>query len=188
MRRTSLKVTAMFLLGLAAGAGYLFASHAWICSGTTAYHWGRRTVGYASPVAQTTVSRSATAYTSAFNKTIPTWDSTVINLFGGGTQLRLYYGAYGTTGWLGLATISNISNCVIGSAKSQLNDSYLRSSSYSQTNIDHVACQEVGHTFGLNHNRNATDTCMNDTILSAGNRINSHDYNQLSSIYANIPN
>ena len=46
-----------------------------------------------------------------------------------------------------------------------------------------VACQEVGHTFGLDHNHNATDTCMNDWILTAGNQINEHDRYQLSLIY-----
>lgn len=187
MRRTLLQVTAMFLLGITAGAGYVLANHPWICSGSTAYHWARRTVGYSAPAANSTVVRAASAYTSAYNKTIPTWNSTVMNLVGG-TQIKLNYGAYGANGWLGLATISNISNCVIGSGRAQLNDSYLRSSSYSQTNIDHVACQEVGHLFGLNHNRSASDTCMNDTILTAGNRINQHDYDQLASIYASIPN
>jgi len=177
----------MFLLGCVVGAGYLFANHPWICSGSTAYHWARRTVGFASPAAQSSVSRSASAYTSAFNKVIPTWNATVINLVGG-SQLGLFYGAYGANGWLGLATISNISGCTIGSATSQLNDSYLRSSSYSQTNIDHVACQEVGHTFGLNHNRSSSTTCMNDSILTAGNQINQHDFDQLASIYASIPN
>lgn len=187
MKKKSVQVALMFALGLAAGAGYVFASHPWICSGSTAYHWARRTVGNFAPSASTSVVRAASAYTGAYNRTIPTWSGTVINLVSG-SQLRLNYGAYGINGWLGLATISNINNCVIGSGRAQLNDSYLRSSSYSQTNIDHVACQEVGHNFGLNHNRSASDTCMNDTILTAGNRINSHDFSQLSSIYASIPN
>ena len=78
MRRTSLQVAVMFALGLIAGAGYVLANHAWICSGTTAYHWSRRTVRYDSPVAQTSVVRNATDYISAFNKVIPTWDSTVV--------------------------------------------------------------------------------------------------------------
>jgi predicted Zn-dependent protease len=159
-----------------------------------AYHWASRTVGYANPVeenANGNVVRNEQDYKNAFNGSVSSsvWDSpnTVINLTGG-TQLRLFYDAYGINGWLGLATISGIRNCVIGSASSKLNDSYLRDTTrYSQTAVDHVACQEVGHTFGLDHNRQAPDTCMNDTLLTAGNRINQHDKDQLASIYANIP-
>jgi uncharacterized protein DUF4953 len=188
MRRKSLQVAVMFALGLAAGAGYVLASHPWICSGSTAFHWGRRTVGVTSPTANTTVVRSASSYTSAFNGSRTLWDGTVINLVSG-TQLRLNYGAYGTTGWLGLASLTSVSGCTINSARSQLNDTYLRDTSrYSQTAVNHVSCQEVGHTFGLNHNRNSSTTCMNDTILTAGNQINQHDRDQLASIYASIPN
>lgn len=54
--------------------------------------------------------------------------------------------------------------------------------SYSRTNKKHVACQEVGHLFGLNHNRNETNTCMNDTILTAP-QPNLHDQSLINSIY-----
>ena len=112
-----------------------------------------------------------------------------MNLVLGGTvRLRLFYDQYGRNGWLGLASIGAISNCVIGTASSRLNDSYLQDTArYSQTAVNHVACQEVGHTFGLNHNRTSSTTCMNDTILTAGNQINQHDRDLLNQIYANIP-
>ncbi len=103
-------------------------------------------------------------------------------------ELTFFYDRYGRNGWLGLASIGGISNCVIGNASSRLNDSYLLDTArYSQTAINHVACQEVGHTFGLNHNRSSSTTCMNDTILTAGNQINQHDRDLLAQIYANIP-
>lgn len=102
--------------------------------------------------------------------------------YSGTGDLELFYDTYGNNGWLGLATIVP-SNCVIQSATAQLNDSYLGNGSYSQTAVDHVACQEVGHTFGLDHNRSANDTCMNDQILSAGNQINQHDRDTLFCIY-----
>ncbi len=46
----------------------------------------------------------------------------------------------------------------------------------------HVACQEIGHTFGLNHNRDSSTTCMNDTILTAPFP-NSHDVSSISALY-----
>lgn len=180
-----LPIAVMFLLGLSLGIGTILANHPWICTGTTAYHWATTTVDYADPVKEKKgkpLGRNAGDYISAFNGAIHVWQTTVMNLIGG-TKLRLYYDAYGFNGWLGLATIYP-SNCVITRASSKLNDSYLRNTSrYSQTNVDHVACQEVGHTFGLDHNRVDTNTCMNDTILTAGNQINQHDYDQLVAIY-----
>ncbi|HLG14066.1 MAG TPA: hypothetical protein VJH03_05980 [Blastocatellia bacterium] len=194
IRRNKLfPVAVMFAVGLVVGTSFVYASHAWRCRGKIAYHWASRTVGFASPVEETannSVARNPQDYVSAFNGSTSSqvWDSpnTVINLVSG-TSLRLYYDSYGLNGWLGLATIFP-SNCVIGNASSKLNDSYLRDTArYSQTNVDHVSCQEVGHTFGLNHNRNANDTCMNDTVLTAGNHINQHDKDQLATIYASIP-
>jgi hypothetical protein len=139
---------------------------------------------YQNPVQEGSASvvRNVADYTGAFSRSVSVWDTTLLYMVqGGGLQLK--YGSYGNNGWLGLATITTI-GCRITSAKSQLNDSYLRSSSYSQTNIDHVACQEVGHTFGLGHNRSATDTCMNDSILTPGAQYNSHDVELLNTIYA----
>lgn len=188
IRKQLFQVAVVFMLGLVLGTGLVLANHPWICSGSTAYHWPSRTVRYAAPVEEKAggqaLGRSASSYTSAYSGSIRVWDGTVMSLVSG-TDLRLYYDTYGFTGWLGLATIFP-NNCVISRATSKLNDSYLRSTSrYSQTNIDHVACQEVGHTFGLDHNRSASNTCMNDTILSAGNQINQHDKDVLLSIYPN---
>jgi len=184
-----LPVVLTFLMGLTLGTGVVLANHPWICSGTTAYHYTPRTVGYASAVAESSVVRSASSYTSAFSGAISVWDTTVITLVNSSTpKLRLFYGAYGQTGWLGLASLTSVTSCHVNSATSKINDTYMRDTSrYSQTAVNHVACQEVGHTFGLNHNRTQTDTCMNDQILTAGNRINQHDKDQLASIYAHVP-
>jgi len=188
MRKKLRPIAAMFILGLLVGTGIVLANHPWICSGSTAYHWPTTTVAYANPVEEKTngrksnVVRNANDYSNAFNGSISVWQVTIMNLVGG-SDLALYYDAYGRNGWLGLATIY-INGCTITRATSKLNDSYLRDTSrYSQTNVDHVACQEVGHTFGLGHNREANDTCMNDTILTVGNAINQHDRDQLNAIY-----
>ena len=185
-----LSVALTFVVGLLVGTGVVLANHPWICSGSTAYHFSPRTVGYASAVAQSSVVRSASSYTSAYSGSVSLWNGTIINLVISSTpKLRLFYGAYGQNGWLGLASLTSVgSGCHINSANAKLNDSYLRDTArYSQTAVNHVSCQEVGHTFGLNHNTNANDTCMNDRILSAGNQINQHDRDQLNSIYAHVP-
>ena len=180
--RRVLPIGAIFMVGLVVGTTIVQASHSWRCRGSVAYHWSTTSVGLANPVQDGSIQRASSAYTSAYSGAKNVWNATVMNL-GSGNDVEQRYGAYGTNGWLGLATISNISNCVIGHGKAQLNDSYLRDTTrYSQTAVDHVACQEVGHTFGLDHTR-ASGTCMNDRILTAGNQINQHDHDQLASIY-----
>ena len=101
---------------------------------------------------------------------------------GSGTtdHINAYNGSYGSTGWLGIAEIRSASGCTILNGRCRLNHTYLIS--YSRTNKKHVACQEVGHLFGLNHNRGSSTTCMNDTILTAP-QPNSHDQSLINSIY-----
>lgn len=93
-----------------------------------------------------------------------------------------YNGFYGSTGWLGLAEIRGYSGCTVFNGRARLNQTYLDNGSYTRTNKKHVACQEVGHLFGLQHNRNETNTCMNDTILTAP-QPNLHDQQLTNSIY-----
>ena len=100
---------------------------------------------------------------------------------------------YGLTGWTGLAKIwlDATGNITQGTAK--MNDSY----SWSPGSRQLVMCQEVGHTFGLGHqdevfgNANL-GTCMDYTSLPFGPpnnlALNSHDHNQLNSIYTHLDN
>lgn len=177
MRKTWIQAAAMLLAGIGFGASYLAASHDWNC-----YKWPTTSIKLSSASGQTSVARNARDYKSAYSGASSVWKNTILSL-GKGNDVQLYYGAYGFNGWLGLASI-RVSGCTITSGESKLNDSYLRDTSrYNQTAVDHVACQEVGHTFGLDHNRGADDTCMNDSILTAGNQINQHDRDQLVAMY-----
>jgi len=94
--------------------------------------------------------------------------------------------------WLGLAQIwVSGSHIVQGTAK--LNDFYFNKAKYNTPAWRRfVMCQEVGHTFGLDHqNENFYDanlgTCMDYTSIPAGppsnEHPNSHDYEQLVTIY-----
>jgi len=140
------------------------------------------------------------------------WNSSVIKnqLVDGGINLNcnptagrveVCNDAYGENGWLGIASIwvirgkeNHITQGVV-----KLNDTYFSQAPYNSADWrDFVMCQEVGHTFGLGHqdenfyNANL-GSCMdytNDPARDdgAGNNLgpDSHDYDQLQSIYAHL--
>lgn len=100
---------------------------------------------------------------------------------------------YGNNGWLGIASISITGGSHITAGTVKLNDSYFDTARYNTTawrNL--VNCQEVGHTFGLDHQdenfSNANlNTCMDYTNLPTSNQHpNAHDYAQLEAIYAHL--
>ncbi|MDH6630618.1 hypothetical protein M2271_008479 [Streptomyces sp. LBL] len=103
---------------------------------------------------------------------------------------------YGSNGWLGLASISLSGGTHISSGTVQVNDTYFNTSTYNTAAYrTMVMCQEVGHTFGLDHqDTNQTNanlgTCMDYTNNPSGPpsnlHPNSHDYSQLSSIYSHL--
>ncbi len=96
---------------------------------------------------------------------------------------------YGSNGWLGVASIwTNGDHIVQGTVK--MNDTYFNTAKYNTPawrNL--VLCQELGHTFGLDHQDEVFDnsplgTCMdytNDPTLNQ--QPNAHDYDQLAAIY-----
>jgi hypothetical protein len=102
---------------------------------------------------------------------------------------------YGNNGWLGLAQIW-ISGKHITQAVTKMNDTYFNTPTYDTPawrNL--VMCQEVGHTFGLDHQdenfyNGNLGTCMDYTSNPAGppsnEHPNQHDYDQLETIYAHL--
>ena len=102
-------------------------------------------------------------------------------------RVEVCNGNYGFNGWLGIAQIwLNGSHITQGSTR--MNDSYL-SSGYTTTNKRHVICQEVGHTFGLDHQDESgadLDTCMDYSNALDNPSPNQHDYDQLATIYAHL--
>jgi len=99
---------------------------------------------------------------------------------------------YGNTGWLGIAQIW-VSSSHITQGTVRNNDTYFNTPTYNTPawrNL--VMCQEVGHTFGLDHqdenfdNRNL-GTCMDYTNDPSTNQHpNAHDYEELEIIYAHL--
>lgn len=107
-------------------------------------------------------------------------------------EIHVCNGAYGDTGWVGIASISvsrgRSSHIVAGVTK--LNDTYFNDPYYNNTTWRQlVTCQEIGHDYGLGHqNENfstdLTTSCMEYTSVPSGNEHpNDHDMEQLALIY-----
>lgn len=99
---------------------------------------------------------------------------------------------YGNNGWLGLASIS-ISGGHITAGYVKVNDTYFNKAAYDTPAWRQmVMCQEIGHTFGLDHqdvdfNNANLGSCMDYTSNPETNQHpNQHDYDQLESAYAHL--
>jgi hypothetical protein len=101
--------------------------------------------------------------------------------------------AYGSNGWLGIASISITGGTHITQGTVKLNDTYFAQAQYNTPAYRAlVTCQEIGHTFGLDHqDENFTNpnlgTCMDYTNDPSTNQHpNQHDYDQLVTIYSHL--
>jgi hypothetical protein len=100
---------------------------------------------------------------------------------------------YGNTGWLGIAQIQTSRGTTIVAGLAKLNDYYFDSAPYNTSEWRQmVMCQEIAHTFGLDHQdetfSNANlGTCMDYTNNPLGPpsnvHPNQHDFDQLEAIY-----
>jgi hypothetical protein len=100
---------------------------------------------------------------------------------------------YGSTGWLGIASISVTGGTHITQGTVKLNDTYFNTAQYNTPAWRAlVTCQEVGHTFGLDHQDEVFDnpnlgTCMDYTNDPSTNQHpNTHDYDELVAIYSHL--
>jgi len=171
-------------------------SHSW-----GSYHWARTSNPFTLKLGDNVTS----AWDSYLNTSITDWSkSTVLDLtkVTGGTTVKrcaattgrveVCNSTYGNKGWLGIASIS-ISGSHITAGTVKLNDTYYNTATYNTPawrNL--VMCQEIGHTFGLDHQdenfSNANlGTCMDYTNDPSSNQHpNQHDYDQLVSIYSHL--
>lgn len=171
------------------------ANHSW-----NGYHWART----ANPFTLKVVDSNTPDWDDNLAGALSDWSrSNVLDLTKAGAddstrarkrcrmvsgQIRSCNAAYGFNGWLGLASI-NVSGGHITQGTAKMNDSYLASSSYSETNRQHVMCQEIGHDFGLTHQDESgadLNTCMDYSNALDNPSPNAHDYQQLESIYAHL--
>jgi len=171
------------------------ATHAW-----GNYHWART----GNPFTIKVVDSMTSSWDGKLDVAISDWDSSsVMNIVkeaGSDSsstrrrcaaisgKVRACNSTYGNNGWLGLAQIwANGSHITQGTAK--MNDTYLASSSYTETNRQHVICQEIGHDWGLTHQDESgadLNTCMDYSTALDNPHPNAHDYSMLETIYAHL--
>lgn len=197
MRIKVLAVAVTSVLVAALWATSAQASHSW-----GGYHWARTsnpfTVKLGDNVSPQWDSSLAGASTDWSKSTV--LDTTV---GAGGTRPRnckatpgmvqVCNSTYGNTGWLGVASISVTGGTHITQGTVKLNDTYFNTANYNTPawrNL--VTCQEIGHTFGLDHqdenfNNANLGTCMDYTNAPSTNQHpNQHDYEQLVTIYSHL--
>jgi hypothetical protein len=172
-------------------------NHAW-----GNYHWARTSNPFTLKIGDNVTN----VWDPYLDTTIPEWsESDVLDAteVAGGTKpkncratkghVEVCNAKYGNNGWLGIASIWVIAESHIYQATTKLNDTYFNKEQYDTTawrNL--VMCQEVGHTFGLDHqdenfeNENL-GTCMDYTNDPESNQQpNQHDYDQLGTIYDHL--
>jgi hypothetical protein len=183
------------LLLLAAIPSTVDANHSW-----NGYHWARTS----NPFTVRVIDSMTSNWDDNLGVAISDWSaSSVLNVSKeSGTdssstrkrcrpvsgKVRACNANYGNNGWLGLAQIW-INGKHIVQAVTKLNDSYLASSAYSETNRQHVICQEIGHDWGLDHQDESgadLNTCMDYSNALDNPHPNNHDYQQLETIYAHL--
>ena len=191
------KIAVFIVLALVifVGVGVAVASHSW-----GGYHWART----ANPFTLKLGDNVSIAWDSILATASTDWSvSTVLNttvVAGQGKascratrgRVEVCNKTYGNTGWLGVAQIwVSGSHIVQGTVKA--NDTYFNTPTYNTTawrNL--VMCQEIGHTFGLDHqDENFVNpnlgTCMDYTNDPSTNQHpNQHDYDQLGTIYGHL--
>jgi hypothetical protein len=183
------------------------ANHSW-----NGYHWARTSNPFTIALGDNVSAGWDDYLTLASGNASSGWTkSTVLDtsiVLGGTTKPRtckptsgrveVCNAAYGFNGWLGVAQIW-VSGSHITQGTVKMNDSYFNTATYnSPAWRQMVMCQEVGHTFGLDHqdeNFNNTNlgTCMDYTDDPArndgnGNNLypNQHDYDELVTIYSHL--
>lgn len=178
-----------------------FANHAW-----ANYHWARTTSQFTLKLGDNLTSAD---WKSHLSQTSMDWNSgntPVITAIVGGTSSKrcsmvagttqVCNNTYGNNGWLGLASI-NVSGDHITQGTAKMNDTYFNTSTYNNTNErEHVMCQEVAHTFGLDHQStdgSSQNSCMDyfsNTGANAGSTLstkpNQHDFDELNIIYGHL--
>lgn len=182
------------------------ATHSW-----STYHWATTGSGLTLKV-NTVVTPEWTTYVSG---AVADWDGSrsialtsqaatginpkTCNPVAG--QIVVCSAAYGQRGWLGIASIW-LSNGHIVQGTTKLNDTYYAMAFYNTPAWRAaVACQEIGHDFGLDHQDEAFDnynlgTCMDYSRNPAGGLYNGvdygpnnehpnrHDFDQLKAMYS----
>jgi hypothetical protein len=197
MRRVLL-VLAITAVASGAMASAAAANHSW-----NGYHWARQSNPFTLKVGDNvssawdsylaTASRDWSADTGGnpLNLAVTAGRTTGKRCRATVGRVEVCNAAYGNRGWLGLATIS-VSGKHITQGTAKMNDTYYSTPKYNTPFWrGAVMCQEVGHTFGLDHQDESGEdfhTCMDYAINPDADNThpNRHDYEELALIYAHL--
>lgn len=210
MLKTPLQRSSLLaILGLAIAAlpSLSYADHSW-----GGYHWARTTDTFTLKLGdnlnnsdwKTMLAQASQNWNSpvTFSTTSPLLTSVVAGQAGSRCSMvtgtvQVCNAKYGNNGWLGIATINITGNVHITRGSVKMNDTYFSNLRYNYPNEKlHVMCQEIGHTFGLDHQStdgNSLNTCMDyfanigvnsSSILST--TPNFHDFEELGIIYSHL--
>ena len=206
----NIKIFVVVGLLLVAGsfAAVVNANHAW-----GKYHWDKSTEDSTINPLELGNNLTTSDWDSSLTIASTDWNNSVLKnavVPGAGNtncdptsgRVEVCNDEYGINDWLGIASIwvtrGRNNHIVQGVVK--VNDTYFNTAPYnSQSRRDMVVCQEVGHTFGLDHqDENFSNinlgTCMDYTNDPDGTLFNQldnrhpnlHDYEMMTEIYAHL--
>ncbi len=178
------------------------ATHSW-----GGYHWARTTPQFTLKLGDNLTSPDWKAHLGQTSSDWNSGNSAVLTAIVAGQSRKrcsmvagttqVCNGSYGNNGWLGLASIYVTGGVHITQGSAKMNDTYFDTFTYNNPNErQHVMCQEVAHTFGLDHQStdgSSLNTCMDyfsNTGANAGSTLstkpNAHDFDELNTIYAHL--
>ena len=200
----------ILFLGLACAAlpTVTYATNSW-----GGYHWARTTAQFTLKLGDNLTSADWSSHLSltSFNWNSPTsfgaTSSPIVTAIVAGSSnkncsmvagtTQVCNRTYGKNGWLGLASINITGGVHITQGSAKMNDTYFNTAMYNNPNErQHVMCQEVAHTFGIDHQStdgSSQDTCMDyfsNTGANADSTLsttpNAHDFEELNIIYGHL--
>lgn len=198
------RLQSVLLLGLAVAAfpSITNATHSW-----GGYHWARTTPQFTLKVGDNMTTAQWKSYLTQTSSDWNSGNSAVLTAIVGGTAgkrcsmvagtTQVCNGTYGNNGWLGLASINITGGTHITQGTAKMNDTYFNTATYNNPNEKlHVVCQEIAHTFGLDHQStdgSSQNSCMDyfsntgaNATSTVSTKPNAHDFEQLNIIYAHV--
>jgi len=187
LRRAKLWIAPVIALTLLVANLYVFRAHSTYAHNWGSYHWNRS--GSYVPIYDYNYS-SATNWQRAENARLDMWYKIYplyIYQANSHTDLSVFDGNSGNTGWVGLATLESLDfdwGCfcwdLISHGHAQFNTYY--QAYYSALSVQGVYCQEIFHTLGFDHD-NYGDCMGLGYYAGSTNYIQSHNINDFLNKY-----
>jgi hypothetical protein len=205
-RRSPIILSFLIAAVIIFGAFAVFADHSW-----GGYHWARTTPEFTLQLGNNLTRADWQGHLSQASMDWNSGNTPILTAVVAGQSNRncrmvagttqVCNAAYGQNGWLGLATINITGGTHITQGSAKMNDTYF-SNNYAKgyynnpNERQHVMCQEIAHTFGLDHQSedgSSLNTCMDyfsntgaNATSTKSTKPNAHDFEELELIYAHV--